>query len=173
VLFASSSGLGSAGQANYASAKEGIVGFARSLARELAPDGISVNAVNPGALTRMMANVPEATRLLVRQQARATPGPQVGSAEMLASPEPDEAITPESNAPKIAFLVSERGGSITGQVVGTTGWSMSLYSRRRITKSIHKNGRWTLEELERLMPISLAAGLVNPAPAEPQNQRPA
>jgi NAD(P)-dependent dehydrogenase (short-subunit alcohol dehydrogenase family) len=48
LLFSSGSGLGASGQANYSCAKEGMVGFARALASELAPYGINVNAIYPG-----------------------------------------------------------------------------------------------------------------------------
>jgi hypothetical protein len=41
---------------------------------------------------------------------------------------------------------------------------MSLYSPRHVVRSIHKDGRWTLDELEQLVPMSLASGIVNPAP---------
>ncbi len=170
VLFSSSSGLGVAGQANYASAKEGMVGFARSLAVELAPHGITINAVYPGANTRMMATVPESTRATLRAKEQASPGVATGPAEMVTSPEPEEALAPENNAPKIVYLCTEAGGAVTGQVIGTSGWAMSLYSPRRVIKGIHKSGRWTLDELDRLMPVSLAAGLVNPAPPEPSRK---
>jgi NAD(P)-dependent dehydrogenase (short-subunit alcohol dehydrogenase family) len=62
LFFSSGSGLGSSGQANYSAAKEGMVGFARSLARELGPYGIAVNAIYPGGATRMTASVPQASR---------------------------------------------------------------------------------------------------------------
>ena len=68
VLFSSGSGMGASGQANYAAAKEGIVGFTRALARELAPFGITVNAVYPGGATRMTESVPQSTRELRQQQ---------------------------------------------------------------------------------------------------------
>ena len=165
VLFSSSSGLGSIGQSNYASAKEGLVGFAKSLSRELATVGITVNAVYPIASTRMMATLPENTLRRLESQRQLT-GVAIGPAEMTASPEPKEALSAENNAPKIAYLCSEGSGEITGQVIGTGGWTMSLFSERHPTKSIHKNGLWTLDELEQLIPISLAAGLINPSPAE-------
>lgn len=167
VLFASSSGLGSAGQANYSAAKEGMVGLARSLATELAPSGITVNAVYPIANTRLMATVPEGIRRRLHEQHMSTLGPALGAAEMVASPEPEEATAPENNAPKVVYLCTEAGGAITGQVIATGGWTLSLLTRRNVVKSIHKSGRWTVEELQRLVPVSLAAGLVNPAPPEP------
>ena len=177
VLFSSGSGLGSSGQANYGSAKEGIVGFARSLARELSPFGITVNAVYPGGATRMTATVPESTRQL-RQQRRtqvagdaAVPKAQGMAAQGAPIQGPEEARAPENNAPKAVYLCTEAGGSITGQVIGTSGWDMPLYSPRHVEKSIHKNGRWTLDELDDLIPISLGAGLVNPVTPEPPRQK--
>ena len=79
-------------------------------------------------------------------------------------------MDPKNNASKIVYLSSEAGGSITGRVVGTNGWEMALYSARRVTRSIHKNGRWTLDALDELMPISLGAGLVNPVPPTPPRE---
>ena len=172
LLFSSSSALGSTGQSNYSAAKEGIVGFARSLARELAPNGITANAVYPNANTRMTATVPEAARRMLRAREEATSEEAAGVSAVVAPGEPDEAQAAVNNAPKVVYLCTEAGGSITGQVVGTGGWSMSLYARRQATKSIHKDGRWTLDELERLIPFSLASGLSNPSPPEPPRQRP-
>ena len=61
---------------------------------------------------------------------------------------------PDNNAPKAVYLCTESAGSITGQVIGTSGWPMTLYSPRHVIKSIHKEGRWTLDELDDLIPIS-------------------
>lgn len=175
VLFSSGSGLGSSGQANYSAAKEGMVGFTRALARELAPYNVTVNAVYPGAATRMTATVPDSTRQLRQQQQTAAAASQRAAPAGMAAQGPpiqgpEEARAPENNAPKVVYLCSEAGGAITGQVIGTSGWVMSLYSPRHVTKSIHKNGRWTLDELDQLIPISLGAGLVNPVPPQPPRQ---
>jgi NAD(P)-dependent dehydrogenase (short-subunit alcohol dehydrogenase family) len=169
VLFSSGSGLGSSGQVNYAAAKEGMVGFARSLAKELGPHGITVNAVYPGGATRMTESIPQSTRDLQAQQRAAAAPPQPAAMQAQGPPieGPPEARDPANNAPKVVHLCSEAGGDITGQVIGTSGWQMTLYSPRHVTKSIHKNGRWTLDELDQLLPISLGAGLPNPTPAAP------
>ena len=163
VLYSSGSGLGSSGQANYSAAKEGMVGFVRSLAKELAPYGITANAVYPGGATRMTETVPDSSR-----QLRAT---AVATTQIRTQGEPiqgpPEARDPANNAPKAVYLCSEAAGDITGQVIGTSGWQMTLYSPRHVTRSIHKNGRWTLDELDELIPISLAQGLTNPMPAAP------
>ena len=73
-------------------------------------------------------------------------------------------MDPANNAAKIVYLCTEAGGAITGQVISTTGWDMSLYSRRRPVKFVHSEGPWTVAELARLLPVSLAADEVNPAP---------
>ncbi len=177
VLFSSGSGLGASGQANYASAKEGMVGFTRALAGELAEYEITVNAVYPGAATRMAATVPDSTRQLRQQQrtaaaAEATGTPAKAGVSTGGWPPagPEETQAPENNAPKAVYLCTEAGGSITGQVIGTSGWPMTLYSPRHVVNTIHKNGRWTLDELDKLVPISLGAGLVNPVPLQPPRE---
>lgn len=160
-LFSSGSGLGNTGQANYSAAKEGMVGFVRSLSRELGPHGITVNAIYPGGQTRMTGSVPDTAREL-----RAARG-VIGGGQMAgrAQENSQESRDPGNNAPKVVYLCTEVGGKVTGQVIGTSGWPMTLYSPRHVIRSIHKDGRWTLDELEDIVPSALAAGLVNPAPA--------
>lgn len=164
VLFSSGSGLGASGQTNYAAAKEGMVGFVRSLAKELAPHGITANAVYPGGATRMTASIPESTTQLRQQQRSAARGGESSEDEVIGAP--PESRDPANNAPKAVYLCSEAAGNVTGQVVGTSGWQATLYSPRHVTNSVHKNGRWTLDELERLIPISLGAELTNPVPPQ-------
>ena len=165
VLFSSGSGLGASGQANYAAAKEGMVGFARSLAKDLAPHGITVNAVYPGGATRMTESIPESTTQL-RQQQRTQAAPQQTQSQGPPIQGPPEARDPANNAPKAVYLCTEAAGNITGQVVGVSGWQATLYSPRHVTRSIHKNGRWTLDELDDLIPIAIGEGLVNPVPPQ-------
>ena len=162
VLFSSGSGLGASGQANYAAAKEGMVGFTRAVSKELEPHGIMINAVYPGGSTRMTDSIPQSTTDL-RQTQRAQAGQNVPKVSLDPPPEYRD---PANNAPKVIYLCSEAADGITGQVFGTSGWELSLYSPRHVVKSIHKNEAWSLEELERLIPISLGRDLINPAPAE-------
>ncbi len=165
VLFSSGSGLGASGQTNYAAAKEGMVGFARSLAKDLAPHGITVNAVYPGGATRMTESIPESTTQL-RQQQRTQAAPQQTQSQGPPIQGPPEARDPANNAPKAVYLCTEAAGNITGQVVGVSGWQATLYSPRHVTRSIHKNGRWTLDELDELIPIAIGEGLTNPVPPQ-------
>jgi len=162
VLFSSGSGLGASGQANYAAAKEGMVGFARAISNELQPYGIMVNAVYPGGSTRMTDTVPQSTTELRQEQRSAVGLPT----QPMVTELPPENRSPENNAPKVVYLSSEAAKGISGQVIGTSGWALSLYSPRHVIKSIHKDGRWTLDELDRIVPFSLGNGLINPVPVE-------
>lgn len=97
--------MGNAGQANYASAKAGIIGFTRAVARELAPRGITVNAVAPGFIeTDMTAGLsPRAKERLLE----AIPMGRLGR--------------PEEVAGVVVFLASEAANYITGQTIAVDG----------------------------------------------------
>jgi 3-oxoacyl-[acyl-carrier protein] reductase len=96
---------GQAGQANYAASKAGLIGLTRSMARELASRGITVNAVAPGYIeTPMTAVLDEKQR-----------------AAMLAQIPLGRAGTAEEIAQAVAFLVSDAAGYITGHVMDVNG----------------------------------------------------
>ncbi len=172
LLFSSGSGLGASGQANYSAAKEGMVGFSRALSRELGPYGIAVNAIYPGGATRMTASVPPSTGQLRAaagiggSAARARPQQQQQRQTQQESPD-GTPRDPLNNAPTVAWLCSEAGGAISGQVIGSSGWQASRYSMRQVTRSISRPTRWTVEELASVIPGQLVAGIPNPAPAQP------
>ena len=78
---------------------------------------------------------------------------------------------PLNNAPTVVFLCSEAGANISGQVIGTSGWQASRYSPRHVIRTIARPSRWTVADLEQVIPGALTAGIPNPAPAtQPQTQ---
>jgi 3-oxoacyl-[acyl-carrier protein] reductase len=96
---------GNAGQANYASAKAGLIGFTKSLARELGSRNIRVNAVAPGWIdTAMTDSLPESVRESILKQ---IPLGRLGKAEDVAG--------------AVVFLCSEEASYITGQVLTIDG----------------------------------------------------
>jgi NAD(P)-dependent dehydrogenase (short-subunit alcohol dehydrogenase family) len=122
INFTSVSGLhGAPGQPNYAAAKMGIVGLTYSSARSLARYGVTVNAISPGASTRMTDSVPAGRR---RPAA------------------PDGQRSPDHVAPVVAYLASERSGWITGRVIHAAGYEVSLYSNPEPVIRIVGTGPW-------------------------------
>jgi 3-oxoacyl-[acyl-carrier protein] reductase len=97
--------IGAPGQANYAASKAGLIGLARSIAREYGPRGITANVVAPGPIdTDMLATMPDDKRAALGAQ---VPLGRIG--------------TPEEVAAAVAFLASESAGFITGAVVPVDG----------------------------------------------------
>ncbi|MDP6647517.1 MAG: 3-oxoacyl-[acyl-carrier-protein] reductase [Dehalococcoidales bacterium] len=97
--------VGNAGQANYASAKAGIIGFTRSIAKEVASRGITVNAIAPGFIDSAMAQ-----KLSEKQRQELTSRIPLGYLG-----------TPRDVADAVAFLASEEARYITGQVLNVDG----------------------------------------------------
>jgi 3-oxoacyl-[acyl-carrier protein] reductase len=96
---------GSAGQANYAASKAGLIGLTKALAQEMASRGITVNAVAPGYIaTDMTAVLPEGVR-----------------AKILAAVPMGRMGKPEDIAAAVKFLASEDAAYITGQVLAVNG----------------------------------------------------
>jgi len=97
--------MGNAGQTNYAAAKAGLIGFTKSLAREVASRGITVNAVAPGYIaTPMTANLPEQVKKMFLD---IIPLQRFG--------------TPDEVAAAVKFLCSDEAGYITGHVLQLNG----------------------------------------------------
>jgi 3-oxoacyl-[acyl-carrier protein] reductase len=100
--------MGNAGQANYASAKAGLIGLTKTVARELASRGITANAIAPGLIeTELTADLPDAARQFVLDS---TPLGYIGSVEDVAA--------------AAVYLASDEARYVTGQVLGVDGGMM-------------------------------------------------
>ena len=100
--------MGNAGQANYASAKAGLIGLTKTVARELASRGITANAIAPGLIdTELTADLPEPARQFV---ITSTPLGYIGSVDDVAA--------------AAVFFASDEARYVTGQVLGVDGGMM-------------------------------------------------
>ena len=159
ITFSSTSGLfGNSGQANYGAAKDGIAGFTRAVARDLGRYGVTVNSISPGANSRMTQTVPQSARDI-----RAASGMQA-SASTITPLELNR--EPEDVAPMVAWLASDEAKDVNGHVFHCQGGQISLMSNPTEERTLRKNGRWTVEEIDAMFSGTLGMDMVNPAPAQ-------
>jgi len=165
ISMSSTSGLiGNSGQANYGAAKAGIAGFTRVCARDLGKYGVTVNTIAPGASTRMTMS----EEVLAARQIKAERGVAGASTQQTGA---DAAMRdPEDVAPIVVFLATDAAANINGCTFGAASGRISLHTDPVPIKSIFKEGRWTLDELLDVIPTTLAADIVNPAPPQPPSQ---
>jgi len=175
INFSSSSGLtGNAGQANYGAAKAAIAGLTRVVARDLGRYGVTCNAIAPSAATRMTQSVPDSARQL---RARAgiqsagggalAGGTSESTATAVAAPAAPTMREPEYVAPMVCFLSTDFAWNINGQIFAVAGGSVSVLNHPLAYKTIVKQGMWTMDELDEIVPRALMTGTTNPAPPAP------
>ncbi|MFC1841298.1 SDR family NAD(P)-dependent oxidoreductase [Thermodesulfobacteriota bacterium] len=133
VNTASHTGLGWRGFADYSAAKEGIIGLTRTVARDVAEYGITVNAIRPIAAWR-------------------------GTKENI----PQVAVNrPEDVASLVVYLVSEPAGNINGQIFEVWKGHVGIFNEPPTVKDIVRNDKdWTPEELAEIIPRTLTKDLV-------------
>ena len=130
INFTSVSGLhGAPGQPNYAAAKMGIVGLTWSCANALGKYGVTANAVSPAAATRMTDSIPTDRRRTDRPS------------------DEDARRSPDNVAKVVAYLASERSGWLTGRIVHSAGYEVSLYSNMAPVVRLIAEQPWDLDDL--------------------------
>ena len=143
INTSSSSGIfGNPGQTNYGAAKAGIAAFTVIAAQEVERYGITVNAIYPGALTRM-------TEDLGRWRGREL------TAEEL------ERRSPENIAPLVVWLASAESRGITGRVFGVSGGRITVAEGWHGGPRAEKDGRWDPAELGAVVPGLVAQAAPN------------
>jgi NAD(P)-dependent dehydrogenase (short-subunit alcohol dehydrogenase family) len=122
----STSGLiGNFGQANYASAKMGIVGLSRSIALDMERFGVRSNCVAPFAWGAMTASIPTDTP------------------EQKARVEKFKKMEAHKVAPLVTYLLSDLAAGVSGQIFGARANEIMLFSQPRPVRSVHMSGGWT------------------------------
>lgn len=165
INTSSESGLGNLGQANYAAAKEGIVGLTRTLALDLGKYGVTANAIRPRAATRLtLSPEMEAARARRQQMAAQQPAAQESSAEQAITG--IAALAPELVAPLVVYLCLDEAANINGRDFIVGGNEISLMSLPERERTIYKEGGWDVDSLARVFQSTLGAGVRNPKPAE-------
>lgn len=154
ITFSSTSGLyGNSGQCNYGAAKDGIAGFTRVVARDMGRYGVTANAISPSAATRMTVSIPDEAREL-----RAARGITGASSTLRGGP--------DDVAPMVTWLASDEAAHVNGQIFHVTEGLVTLLNEPEPVKTIQKDGKWTVDELIRVVPVTLGFELLNPAPSQ-------
>jgi NAD(P)-dependent dehydrogenase (short-subunit alcohol dehydrogenase family) len=126
--------IGNLGQANYMSAKLGIVGLSKSIALDMARYNVRSNCISPFAWSRLFGNVPTDTP---EQQARV---------EIIKQ------MTPEKIAPLATALLSDDAKDVTGQIFAVRNNEIFLMSQSRPIRTAHTSDGWTPETvIERVL----------------------
>jgi len=122
--------LGNLGQSNYGAAKAGVAAFTVITALELARYGVRVNAIAPGARTRMTESA-------------------FGELEFAGGFDP---LDPANVAPVVVWLLSDAAAEVSGQVLGIAGGLVELWEGWHVVASQEQDGRWTPEGLTEAAP---------------------
>ncbi|MFA7269971.1 MAG: SDR family NAD(P)-dependent oxidoreductase [Sterolibacterium sp.] len=128
IHMTSTSGLiGNLGQANYSSAKMGILGLSKSIALDMAKFNVRSNCIAPWAWTAMTANIP------------------ANSPENIARIEKYKKMEAGKIAPLAIYLASDSAAKVSGQIFGVRANEIYFFNQIRILRSVHRNEGWTPE----------------------------
>jgi len=137
------------GQTNYGTAKEGIVGLTRKVARDMGRYGVTCNCIRPSA----------GTRLTLSDEMRKARSDVVAKFENMK---------PEDIAPLVLWLASDDAANVNGRTFYVEAGRIGLYSEPSLEKQLVKAGGWTVDELFMFMPLTMTGELVNPDAPQPE-----
>ena len=140
VCTSSHIGFGYYGQATYSMVKEGIVGFARTVARDMGRFGVTCNVIRPLALWRGMKEI-------------------MGERDENSPPDFMEEYKPEDVAALVIYLVSEAADNINGCIFEVFKGRVGIFTEPQpLGQVLWKDGRWAPEELMKTLPETLTRG---------------
>jgi NAD(P)-dependent dehydrogenase (short-subunit alcohol dehydrogenase family) len=148
INLSSGAALGAPGQPNYAAAKAGILGLTYSSAVSLAKYNITVNAIMPGASTRMTDSIPQGRM----------PGASFPQSKDAANTIHD----PANIAPMVVFLAGDDAQHVSGQCFGAMGYRITRYSHLVPDRVLAGDKPWTVESLSEKFNSTLGSDLKPP-----------
>lgn len=145
IHMTSNSGLiGNVGQANYASAKAGLLGLSKSIAIDMARYNVRSNCIAPVGFTRMTESIPANDEATARRVASR------------------RAVTPDHNAPLAVYLASDLASGVNGQIFCTRKNEIILMGQSRPVRAYHREGGWTPEDCATHLYPAMKAALFPP-----------
>jgi NAD(P)-dependent dehydrogenase (short-subunit alcohol dehydrogenase family) len=157
INFTSPSWLGVTGADAYTAGKGGVVSLTRGIASRMKLDGykITCNAIAPIGATRLN-QMRENREMWEKMWGRFY---QAGVIDRQIYEDTLDPAAPEEIPPIVCYLATDQAENISGRVFGATKGRIALYSEPEEIRGIYKDGIWTLEELMKLIPRTLARGL--------------
>jgi enoyl-[acyl-carrier-protein] reductase (NADH) len=144
------------GQANYAAAKEGIVGFTRTIARDLGRYGCRANVIRPRAASRLTLS-DQLKDAIARAKKSGERAPDIARIENWV---------PEGVATFVTWLCTDAAQEVNGQDFVVSAEHISLMTQPQPTATVFTEEPWTLDRLDDLLPQSVTRGLSNGFPAK-------
>ena len=159
INTSSHAGLGNMGQASYSAAKEGVIGFTRTVARDTGRYGITCNAIRPVSGTRGFME-------LVKEKGLKDAWAKMWGAEVAEQRlKQMQENRPEDIASLVVYLASEQSDHVNGCVFEVWHGHIGIFvDPPTVGEVLWKDGRWTPEELVKTMPETLTRGRTRELP---------
>jgi 3-oxoacyl-[acyl-carrier protein] reductase len=161
VNTSSGAGLGAPSHIAYASAKEGVVGLTRTVARELGRFGVRCNAIRPLAVGESTKDYVASTTRWTRLQ-QLTTGPTPGKIHhALTSVYDPVALGPHKVSPFVVWLCTDSASNVNGRTFNVGGDVITRLSEPQPERTVYRAGGWDLETLDDAAPDYLVQDLTN------------